>query len=592
MFLFDHDQIVERLLKYPIFNTFSIDLLRKLIANSEIIESPAGTVLFHIHQPSDYVYYIIDGYVELFSSSTFEKKIASIRSGGMVGETSVLADEAHGFSAKTNKLSQLIKINKNIFLEFFEKDPRVLMQLTQSVARRLRRMVMGFTNDRYPFKNIVLYSTSQKIQLDKFKHHFQTCTSQDNTHIYDKKDFEASQLDIIPFLFQCENKPGINIFFVEANEDLWDKTVLLHAEYIYLVTTEEDWEIIPMDVIDGESSLPCDLVIWHDQPAPYNNTQRFYNQYSFKRHHHFQDEKSYYQRLYRFMTGQAIGLVISAGGFRGYAHYGIIKALLESGIPIDCIGGCSFGATIGAGLAENFDWEQFKVIYEKSFVKLKDNKLFNFTLPFTSLLSGKVPTNLLQEIYEHRRIEDLPINFFCVTGNLSIRQKEIKKFGEIWEWLRASIAVPGIFPPFEKEGNIYVDGAVCTSLPVHDMREYLDGAGKIISLDVRLLMLLKDKHKYSFPPILGLKDIIAYKLGLSKKNYVLPNILDILLESSSIDQHMSDDVASKKADIIIAPDTSSLSFSNPSIGDPQSLIAYTLAKEKLKAHLNMFERWL
>lgn len=592
MFLFDHDEIVERLRKYPIFNTFSIELLRNLIQNSEIIESPAGTVLFHIHQPSDYVYYIIDGYVELFSSSTFEKKIASVRSGGMVGETSILADEPHGFSAKTNKLSQIIKIDKNTFLEFFEKDPKVLMQLTKNVARRLRRMVMGFTADRYPFKNIVLYNASPRIQLEKFKHYFQACALQDNTHIYDKKDFEASQLDIVPFLFQCENKPGINIFFIEASEDIWDKTVLLHAEYIYVVTTEDAWKTLPISAIDGETSRPCDLVIWHDQPTPYSNTQRFYDQFAFKRHHHFKDEKACYQRLYRFMTGQAIGLVISAGGFRGYAHYGIIKALLESGIPIDCIGGCSFGATIGAGLAENFDWEQFKIVYEKSIAKLRENKIFNYTLPFTSLLSGKIPTHLLQEIYGHRRIEDLPINFFCVTGNLSIRQKEIKKFGEIWEWLRASIAIPGIFPPFEKEGSIYVDGAVCTSLPVQDMREYLDGAGKIISLDVRLLLLLKDKHKYSFPPILGLKDIIAYKLGYSKKNYVLPSILDILLESSSIDQHMSDDVAAKKADILIAPDTSSLSFSNPSIGDPQSLIAYTFAKEKLKERQDMFARWL
>lgn len=592
MFLFDHDEMVERLIKYPIFNKFSAELLRMLIANSEIIESPASTVLFQIHQPSEYVYYIIDGYVELFSSSTFERKIASIRSGGMLGETSVLAGESHGFTARTNKISQLIKMEKAVFLKFFQEDPHILMQLTQSVAKRLRRMAMGFTTDRYPFKNIVLYRASLDIQLEKFKHHFQACSQQDNTHIYDKKCFEASELDIVPFLFQCENKSGINIFIVEPGEDVWDKTVLLHAEYIYLLVNEGAWQSIPMDVVDGENTRPCDLIIWHDKPEPYINTHRFYEQYSFKRHHHFHDHKTFYQRIYRFMTGQAIGLVISAGGFRGYAHYGLIKALLETGMPIDCIGGSSFGAAIGAGLAENFDWEHFKIIYEKSIGQLKKKKIFNFTFPFTSLLSGKLPTDLLQEVYGHRRIEDLPINFFCVTGNLSSRQKEVKHQGELWEWLRASIAVPGILPPFEKEGNIYVDGAVCTALPVQDMREYLDGAGKIISLDVRLPLLLKDKHQYAFPPILRFKDVLAYKLGLSKKNYVLPSMLDILLESSSIEQYRYDSEGAKKADIMITPDTSSLSFGNPSIGDPQSLIAYTFAKEKLKEHQTMFQRWL
>ncbi len=592
MFLFDHDEIVDRLIKYPIFNKFSPPLLRELIANSEIVEYPTGTVLFHIYDSSNFVYYVIDGYVELFSSSTFEKKIASVRSGGMLGETSVLANESHSFSAKTNKVSQLIKIDKDIFLEFFQKDPKILMQLTQNVARRLRRMVMGLTTERYSFKNIVLYNTSPMLHFEKIKHYFKACTLQDKTYIYDKESFNASQLDIVTFLFQCEVKPGINIFLAEPGENIWDKTVLLHAEYIYLVMTEGDWDAVPMDVVDGENSRPCDIVIWHEKPEPYTDTDQFYAKYPFKRHHHFRDEKALYQRLYRYMTGQAIGLVISAGGFRGYAHYGLIKALLESGIPIDCIGGCSFGAAVGAGLAENFNWEDFKNIYEKSIGKFKGKKSFDLTLPTTSLLSGKSPTNLLQKVYQDHLIENLPINFFCITGNLSTRQKEVKCLGKIWEWVRASIAVPGIFPPLAKDGNIYVDGAVCTSLPVQDMRQYLNGGGKIISLDVRLLLLLKDKHKYAFPPILPFIDVLTYKLGFSKKSYVLPGILDILLESSSIEPHMFDTEGAKKADILIAPDTSSLSFSNPSIGDPQSLIAYTFAKEKLKEHQAIFERWL
>ena len=368
MFLFDHDEIVERLCKYPIFNKFPLPLLRELIANSEIIECPAGSVLFNIYDASDFVYYIIDGYVELFSSSTFEKRIAHVRNGGMLGETSVLAGEPHGFSAKTNKLSQLIKIDKDIFLQFFQTDPNILMQLTQNVARRLRRMVMGLAAERYPFKNIVLYSACPALQFEKIKYYFQACAFQDKTHIYDKESFEATQLDIVPFLFQCENKPGINIFLAEPGDNIWSKTVLLHAEYIYLVMAEGTWDAVPIDVIDGESSRPCDLVIWHEKPEPYTETQRFYDVYPFKRHHHFRDEKAHYERLYRYMTGQAIGLVISAGGFRGYAHYGLIKAILESGIPIDCIGGCSFGAAVGAGLAENFNWERFKGIYEIMFI--------------------------------------------------------------------------------------------------------------------------------------------------------------------------------------------------------------------------------
>jgi len=594
MFLFKNDEIIDRLKTYPIFSHFSFLSLEKLLAESELIDMPPASILFEIHDPSEHIYYILDGYVELFPSKNCDHKIASVRSGNLLGETSILADEPHSFTARTNKKSQLLKIPKSVFLKFFEDDPEVLMQLTQFVAKRLRRMVMGLTTENYPFKNIVLYNTVPELSLESFKYYFKEPALQDKTHIYDKKSFLNSKLDILPFLFQTENTTGINIFFLEPDNSTWNQHILFHAEYIYLVVAEETWEQLPNEILNKENALFCDIVIWHKNPPPYKNTQEFYARYPFKRHHHFRDVANDYLRLYRYMTGQAIGLVIGAGGFKGYAHYGIIKAILESDIPIDCIGGCSFGAAIGAALAENFEWETFKNIYEQSIGQLKNKKRYKlpFTIPITSLLSGEIATTMLQNVYQDRYIEDIPINFFCVTANLSTREKEIKKSGKIWEWLRASLSLPGIFPPLEKEGNIYVDGAVCTSLPVLDMRQYLNDSGKVISLDVRSRELLKDRHKYSFPPILRFKDVLAYKLGLSKKKLSLPSIFDILLESSSIEQYQYDTQGLKKADLVITADTSSLSFSNPSIGDPQSLIAYTYAKEKLKEYSLTFKRWI
>lgn len=592
MFLFDNTEIVQRLKKYPIFNKFSTFTLRKFVAQAEIIDVPTDTVLFYSQTPSDCAYYIIDGCADLFTSPTFAKKVSTVRSGEMIGETSMITGESHGLTARTSRASHLLKINKDVFFKFFENDPELLMQLAQTMAKRLRRMLMGLASEHYPYKNIVLYNLSSNVSFEKIKPYFQECIQKDKTLIYDKHDFESSKQDIVPFLYQCENNSGVNIFFAEPNDTLWDNTVLLHAEYFYLIASENSADNLTAQLFDRISSRPCDLIIWHESPEPYTDTAQFYERHSFKRHHHVRDEKSHYQRLYRFMTGQAIGLIISAGGFRGYAHYGLVKALLEIGLPIDCIGGCSIGAAIGAGLAGNFNWEKFSAIYEKTIGNFKTKKSLNFTFPITSLLSGKLPTNLLRETFDDQRIEDLPINFFCIVGNLSLRQKEIKTRGKLWEWLRASLAVPGILPPLVKNGDVYVDGAVCTSLPVQDMRAYLDNAGKIISFDVRSPLKLHNRNKYFCPPILSFMEVLAYKLGFSKKNYVLPKMLDILLESSSIEQYMYDSEWSKKADIIIAPDTSSLSFSDPRIGDPLSLIAYTFAKEKLKEHQEIFTRWL
>lgn len=592
MFLFDNNEIIQRLKKYPIFNKFSTFTLRRLVAQSELMTVPADTILFYSQTPSHYVFYVIDGGVELFSSVTFEKKVATVRGGGMLGETSLIADESHGLTARTNRESQLLKISKEVFLNFFQKDTELLMQITKTSAKRLRHMLMGFSSEHYPYKNIVIYNFSSLMKLEKIKFHLQESALQDDTQIYDKSDFEAANQDIVPFLHQCENNIGVNLFLAEFKQSTWDKAVLSHAEYVYFIVTENDFDAISPDILEAIKPLPCDLVIVHEKPEPYSNTIKFYKKHKFTRHHHFRDEKPHYQRLFRFMTGQAIGLVISAGGFRGYAHYGLIKALFESGIPIDFIGGCSIGASVGAGLASNFNWENFKAIYKKSIGDVKNKKIYNFTFPVTSILNGKLPTRVLQETFGNVQIEDLPINFFCITGNLSKREKEVIRFGELWEWLRASLAVPGILPPLVKNGEVYVDGAVCTALPIQDMRTYLDNAGKIISLDVRLQLASEPKHEYFCPPILTFKDILLYKLGFMKKKYNLPKLIDILLEASSIGQIRHDSEWSKKADVIIAPNTSSLSFSNPSIGDPESLIAYEFAKEILKEHQALFARWL
>ena len=74
----------------------------------------------------------------------------------------------------------------------------------------------------------------------------------------------------------------------------------------------------------------------------------------FESHHHVRAGKpDDIRRLARFISGRAVGLVLAGGGARGFAHIGVIKALMEAGVPFDNLGGTSMGAIIAAGLASN-----------------------------------------------------------------------------------------------------------------------------------------------------------------------------------------------------------------------------------------------
>ena len=111
------------------------------------------------------------------------------------------------------------------------------------------------------------------------------------------------------------------------------------------------------------------------------------------------------------------------------------------------------------------------------------NPLNDYTLPLVSLVSGRKVTRLLRREFDDSRIEDLPLPFFCVSSNLSSGQLAVHRRGELWRWLRASVAIPGVLPPVVHHGELFVDGATINNLPVDVMRD-MPASGRVIGVDV------------------------------------------------------------------------------------------------------------
>ena len=185
-------------------------------------------------------------------------------------------------------------------------------------------------------------------------------------------------------------------------------------------------------------------------------------------------------RLVRRLRGRAVGLVLSGGGARGFAHIGVVRALRESGIPLDVIGGASIGAILGAAVAADWPEQQVIALHRASFVTT--NPLSDWTLPLVSLHSGHRVSALLKRAHGERNIEDLPLPFFCVSSNLTSGLLQVHENGTTWRALRASSAIPGVLPPVLHQGQVLVDGGVIDNLPVADMRRRM--AGDIIAVDV------------------------------------------------------------------------------------------------------------
>jgi NTE family protein len=196
-------------------------------------------------------------------------------------------------------------------------------------------------------------------------------------------------------------------------------------------------------------------------------------------HHHIVGPTDF-ARLARLLTRRAVGLVLSGGGARGFAHLGMIRALREARVPIDFLGGASIGAIMAAGVAMGWSDEEMRLRYRRSFVDT--NPVNDYTLPLLALTRGKKVSRLLEREYGGVLIEDMPLPYFCVSANLTTGRLFEHREGRIAYALRASVAIPGVMPPVFHEQGVLVDGAAINNLPVDIMQSHAPGF--IIGSDV------------------------------------------------------------------------------------------------------------
>ena len=186
-------------------------------------------------------------------------------------------------------------------------------------------------------------------------------------------------------------------------------------------------------------------------------------------------------RLARVIARRSIGLVLSGGGARAYAHIGVVRALREAGLPFDVIGGTSMGAVVAACVAMGWSNEEIEHRISKAFVET--NPLGDYVLPVVGLVRGKRVDDRLEENFGETLIEDLEVPFYAVSTDLVSGTPRIHRGGLLRRALRASIALPGILPPVvDGDHGLLVDGAVLRNFPVDTMREL--HRGPIIGVDV------------------------------------------------------------------------------------------------------------
>ncbi|TYZ65208.1 hypothetical protein PybrP1_003983 [[Pythium] brassicae (nom. inval.)] len=200
----------------------------------------------------------------------------------------------------------------------------------------------------------------------------------------------------------------------------------------------------------------------------------------------FSDHRSDFLRLCRRVTGNAVGVVLGGGGARGLAHIGVLRALEECGIHVDVVGGTSIGAFIGAVYAlhpHDLSLVERKIQSMSLAMSSVTEKLRDLTLPISSFFNGSRFNRSIQAHFFDLAIEDLVLNYFCVSTDIAKSRMNVHQSGLVWKSVRASMTLQGYLPPISEDGSVLLDGGYMNNLPADVMKDE-GGIKYIVAVDV------------------------------------------------------------------------------------------------------------
>jgi NTE family protein len=449
---------------------------------------PGGAPLFRQGEPADAVYVVASGCLGVFrheEEDSAEEPIlmAEIPPGNIVGEMSLLSHSQRTRSVAALRDSEVWRLARSSFDRLTALHPEVLPALMRNVAMR---NAMGPTKRRRQPRTFAILPTGPDVPSARFAVLLAGALGRIGDQV---QMLGPESIDQEPEWFaRCEMESSFVLYRADPTATEWTELCLRQADCLVVVRrADNDLPTrVPFEIESVQARAVFhrrrELVLLHEgHDPPAGATSPLLAGGLYGQHHHVRlDIHSDIDRFARLLTGHAVGVVMAGGGARAFSHIGVVKALHASGVPVDQVGGASMGAIVAAAVASRWSAEELAERFRAAFVDT--NPLSDYTLPLISMFAGRRVTRLLRLAFGEKEIEDLVLPFFCVTANLTTSNADIHTVGRLWRWLRASVAIPGVIPPFNEAGEVHVDGGVIDNFPVRAMRRL--GRGLTVGVDI------------------------------------------------------------------------------------------------------------
>lgn len=510
-------RVLRILRESTVFGTLEENVVKDLADVLTLQTVQGGEIVVQEGDTADSMLFVISGALRVSRKDATGKLMLfnEIRPGASFGEAGLILQQARAADVSALRDSTLAVLSRKDYEALLIRHPLALNRVfVQAIYNFLRHNVQKIQRHAESIVVVPLHNDADATEVAQgLSLAFAKLGS---THRLSMKDFSTvTHAEADGYNDQIARQEDLEadfeylVYEASAQATDWTQRAFRQADQVVFVgsfDSSKDVELLEQQLMQepGYAMKRRHLVVLHPSDTKYpqgvrnwrrgRDVERIYS----TRCGHSGD----YERLARFLTGQAVGIVLGGGGARGFAHLGVLKALHEAGIPIDLIGGNSMGALIGAQYACDVSLDEIR---QKTQVFASGGE--RPTLPLISLVSGNRVRRDLIKMFENLHVDELWRPYFAAACNLTKGCTTVQDSGPLWRAVLASNSPAGLFPPVLIDGDLLVDGAILENVPVGAMRMRLGtanerrrGNGTIIAVDVDVqddLSAPKDLEKLS-----------------------------------------------------------------------------------------------
>lgn len=547
-----HSSLARSFAATPIFAGLSDSMRIEILARATSVRLPAGDWLFRQGDPAESLYVVRSGRLEIIAEGPEPSVVRVLTRGATVGELALLTETARSASARARRDTELLELRREHFDELMRAEPEFAIALSRALGSQLRASRGLPASQPSLTTTITVLPLEEGLPVDEICALLETTLRRWGPVVLLSDRSSAQDVTYGELLDRAERDNDRVLLVVRApsEDDPWTRFCVRQADRTVALARSEH---PPEDVSRHPALRGCDLMLlapgsgaapvapWLDALEP--------------RAVHAVNGGSGFEagvvRVARRLAGRSMGVVLSGGGARGFAHIGVLEELRAGGIEIDRVGGCSMGAFVGAMFALGMSFDEMRACCRRELIER--SPLRDYTVPVVALIRGRKAREMLVRTFGSATVEDLRCDYFCVSCDLVTGELVVHRRGPLFEAVGASMCLPGIAAPLARDGRLLVDGGVRNNLPVESMS--VTGEGPVIGVDVTARFLAPEVHaRHSLRTGSGpwAERMRRLVVGVEEP---LPSFKEILIRSIGIGSVEAVDSARHAADLLIEPQT-------------------------------------